>query len=163
MNLKRKNRSQGTDLFFTLSLFGVFAVSAFLLIMIGVQVYQSSVVSMEDTYSTRTSLAYVTEKIRQHDMAGSIFLEELDGKNALVLKDIVNDHTYFTYIYSDDSHLYELSVKEGNPVSSDLGEKILDVKNFSITPLADGFLEFSASDSEGNPVTLLLHLRSEDL
>lgn len=163
MNLKSKNHTQGTDLFFTLSLFGVFAVSAFLLIMIGVQVYQSSVVSMEDTYSTRTSLAYVTEKIRQHDIAGNIFLDELDGNTALVLKDTVNSDTYLTYIYSDHSHLYELSVKEGTPVSSDLGEKILDVKDFSITALSNGFLEFSASDSEGNPVTLLLHLRSEDL
>ena len=56
-----------TDLFFVLSLFGVFAVSSFTLILIGVQVYQASVSQFEDTYSTGTALSYTAEKLRQHD------------------------------------------------------------------------------------------------
>lgn len=161
MKLKQRNERSGTDLFFTLSLFGVFAACSFLLIMIGVRVYQSSVISMEDTYSTHTSLAYVAEKIRQHDRSGTIALTSLNGKNALVLEDSTEDATYLTYIYSDDEYLYELSVKEGASVSADLGEKILSVKEFSVTPAGNGFLELSACDSSGNSTHFFLHMRSE--
>lgn len=159
------NRRRGhmTDVFFTLSLFGVFAACSFILILIGVQVYQTSASQLTDTYSTRTALSYGAEKIRQHDVSGNVSLGTVDGKTALVLKDQVGDETYLTYIYSDREQLYELSVKEGTPVSSDLGEKILDVKDFSIKQKANGFIELSASDSDGIPMTLLLHLRSESM
>lgn len=163
MRLKKSSHTSATDLFFTLALFGLFAASSFLLIMIGVRVYQSSVTVMEDTYSTSTALAYVTEKIRQHDQTGAISLSQLEGQTALVLKDTVEEDSYLTYIYSDGTYLRELSVKESRPVSADLGEKILEVKNFSITDQENGFWEFSASDKNGNPVSLLLHMRSETL
>ena len=79
------------------------------------------------------------------------------------MKDTVNDETYLTYIYPYEDQLFELSVKEGIPVSPELGEKLLDVEDFSITEKGSGFLEFSASDSSGSRVRLLLHMRSDAL
>ena len=152
-----------TDLFFVLSLFGVFAVSSFTLILIGVQVYQASVSQFEDTYSTGTALSYTAEKLRQHDRENSVSLTRVGGETALVMKDTVNDETYLTYIYPYEDQLFELSVKEGIPVSPELGEKLLDVEDFSITEKDSGFLEFSASDSSGSRVRLLLHMRSDAL
>lgn len=163
MRFTKNARTSATDLFFTLALFGLFAASSFFLIIIGVRVYQSSVTVMEDTYSTGTALAYIAEKIRQHDQAGAVTLAQLEGETALVLKDTVEEESYLTYIYSDGTYLRELSVREGRPVSVDLGEKILEVEDFSITDRENGFWEFSASGKNGDPVSLLLHLRSETL
>lgn len=158
MKLKKRHM---TDLFFSLSLFGVFSVCSFMLILIGVQIYRSSASQLSSTYSTRTALSYTAEKIRQHDREDSVSLTEINGETALVTKEQIGEETYMTYIYPEDNHLCELSVKEGTTVSAELGEKILEVNNFCITEKGNGFLEISASDNDGTPVKLLIHLRSQ--
>ncbi|MFR3767717.1 MAG: DUF4860 domain-containing protein [Blautia sp.] len=158
MKLKKRHM---TDLFFSLSLFGVFSVCSFMLILIGVQIYRSSASQLSSTYSTRTALSYTAEKIRQHDREGSVSLTEINGETALVTKEQIGEETYMTYIYPEDNHLCELSVKEGTTVSAELGEKILEVNNFCITEKGNGFLEISASDNDGTPLKLLIHLRSQ--
>lgn len=158
--MKLKKRYM-TDLFFSLSLFGVFSVCSFMLILIGVQIYRSSASQLSSTYSTRTALSYTAEKIRQHDREGSVSLTEINGETALVTKEQIGEETYMTYIYPEDNHLCELSVKEGTTVSAELGEKILEVNNFCITEKGNGFLEISASDNDGTPLKLLIHLRSQ--
>lgn len=158
MKLKKRHM---TDLFFSLSLFGVFSVCSFMLILIGVQIYRSSASQLSSTYSTRTALSYTAEKIRQHDREGSVSLTEINGETALVTKEQIGEETYMTYIYPEDNHLCELSVKEGTTVSAELGEKILEVNNFCITEKGNGFLEISASDNDSTPLKLLIHLRSQ--
>lgn len=158
MKLKKRHM---TDLFFSLSLFGVFSICSFMLILIGVQIYRSSASQLSSTYSTRTALSYTAEKIRQHDREGSVSLTEINGETALVTKEQIGEETYMTYIYPEDNHLCELSVKEGTTVSAELGEKILEVNNFCITEKGNGFLEISASDNDGTPLKLLIHLRSQ--
>lgn len=158
MKLKKRHM---TDLFFSLSLFGVFSVCSFMLILIGVQIYRSSASQLSSTYSTRTALSYTAEKIRQHDRENGVSLTEINGETALVTKEQIGEETYVTYIYPEDNYLCELSVKEGTAVSAELGEKILEVNNFCITEKGNGFLEISASDNDGTPVSLLIHLRSE--
>ena len=54
-----------------------------------------------------------------------------------------------------------MSVKEGTPVSRDMGQKIIQVQDFSIEKKENGFFELSASDSRQNPLTILFHLLSE--
>ena len=148
------------DLLFTIGLFCVFAAAAFILVMIGIRAYQSTVSNMQDTFSTRTAVSYVAEKLRQHDTDGGAALGEVDGLPALVLSDQVGQDTYLTYIYADGEALYELTVREGADVSASLGEQILQVKDFTITDAGDGFYAFSASDSGGRTVRFLTHLRS---
>ena len=150
------------DILFTLSLFFVFTVSAFLIVLIGSDVYQSTAVQLEDTYSTRTSAAYVTEKIRQHDSAGCISLTDLDGRPALLLTDNISGTVYETYIYSDGNSIFELMVREGTPVTPHMGQEILKADGFTFTEKPGGFLELSVNDVEGNPHSILFHLRSTE-
>lgn len=152
--------SHVVDFFFALSLFCVFTAAAFLVVVIGADVYQSTAAHLEDTYSTRTSLAYVVEKIRQHDSYGSISLTTLDGETALLLLDTANGTVYETYIYSDGSHILELTVSQGTKPSVSLGQPILDVSDFTFTEKTGGFLELSVKDTQGNTQTVLLHPRS---
>lgn len=159
--MKPRNRTHVTDILFTLSLFCLFTACAFLVVLTGIQVYRTTVSDMEDNYSSKTALSYVTEKIRQHDFAGGVSVVSLKGENVLVLKDQADGETYLTYIYAYEDYLWELSVKEGTPVSRDMGQKIIQVQDFSIEKKENGFFELSASDSRQNPLTILFHLRSE--
>lgn len=157
----QKSESHTSDLIFTLGLFCVFAASAFLLVMIGVQVYQTTARHMQDTYSTRTALSYVAEKLRRHDRSGAVELTELEGVSALRLTDQVGDALYDTYIYSDGEYLREMTVRRGAEPGLALGEKVLQVSGFAMRMTEQGFLEFSAGDSQGRTVRLLMHLRSD--
>ncbi len=160
MGKKGTDQSHTTDLLFTLGLFCVFAATAFILVMIGIQVYRSTAGQMQDTFSTRTAVSYVAEKLRQHDTAGGVSMGEIEGSPALVLRDEVNGAAYLTYIYSDGETLYELTIREGTAVTAAMGEDIMAVQDFTIAGSGDGFYEFSASDSEGRTVRYLAHLRS---
>lgn len=161
-----KNRRQYPvhviDFLFVLSLFCVFTVSAFLVVAIGARVYRSTADHMEDTYSTRTALSYVAEKIRRHDESGLVSLSSLEGHPALLLKDQEAGKTYITYLYADGERLLEFTAAEGSEVSADMGQEIIAVKDFSITGRENGFILLSAKASDGNPVSLFLHLRNSD-
>ena len=157
MKVKKNDRTHTMDLLFTLVLFCIFAICAFLVVMLGSGVYQETVRNMEDTYSTGTALSYVTEKIRHHDIDGNIFLADMDGETALLLLDETDGEIYETYIYPRGDHLCELVVRSGTEISAAMGEEILDVKDFTITEKAGGFLELSAGDTRGNTVKCLVH------
>lgn len=160
MGKNDRTQTHTADLLFTIGLFCVFAAAAFILVMIGVRAYQSTVEHMQDTFSTRTAVSYVAEKLRQHDTDGGAELGQVEGLPALVLHDQLGGESYLTYIYADDQTLYELTVRDGAAVTADMGEQILQVRDFTITDAGSGFYEFSASDSGGRTVRFLTHLRS---
>lgn len=160
--MKDNDRLQAhtADFLFTLGLFSLFAAAAFLLVMIDIHVYKSTVESMQDTYTTRTAISYVAEKLRRHDAGGAVSLGEVEGLPALIFSDDMAGSTYLTYIYADSETLYELTVREGTAVTAAMGEEILRVKDFTVTDAGNGFFAFSASDSRGDPVRYLTHPRS---
>ena len=160
MGKTRSGQSHTTDLLFTVGLFCLFAAAAFILVMIGIGAYQHTVEQMQDTYSTRTAVSYVAEKLRQHDESGGVSLGQVEDYPALVLLDDVDGTPYVTYIYSDGETLFELTVREGTAVTADLGEPILAVKDFTISDAGNGFYEFSASAADGSTVRYLTHPRA---
>ena len=161
MGKNGSDQTHTTDLMFTLGLFCVFAAAAFILVMIGIQAYRSTADQMQDTYSTRTAISYVAEKLRQHDADGGAYLGQVEGAPALVLRDDVGGTGYLTYICAGGETLYELTVREDTAVTASMGEDIMAVQDFTIADSGDGFYAFSASDSEGRTVRYLTHLRSD--
>lgn len=160
MRFQKHRSTHMIDFLFALSLFCVFALCAFIVVAIGAGVYRSTVRYMGDTYSTRTALSYVTEKLRQHDAEGLVSIGEVDGRTALILRDELDETDYVTYIYSDDSRILELTVQEGTEVSAQMGQEIIEVRDFSIAEEDDGFIRLSATGTDGNAVSLYVHLRS---
>lgn len=153
-------RASFTDLFFALGLFCVFTVCALLLVGIGLRAYRGTVTQMQDTYSTRTALAYVTEKVRQHDTAGAVCLAEVEDTPALRLTDTVGEETYYTYIYADGSRLLELTVRADAAPARALGEPIFEVKDLTMEDAGGGFWRFSAAGSGGGTMQCLVRLHS---
>ena len=158
--MDKNTRTHTADLLFTIGLFCVFAAAAFILVTIGVQAYRNTTRHMQDTFSTRTALSYVAEKLRQHDVSGGAALGRIEDCPALVLYDQLGNDAYCTYIYSDGEALYELTVREGTDVTASMGSRIMQVRDFTVADAGSGFYEFSASDSDGHTVRYLAHQRS---
>ena len=63
---KLKSRSHQADSFFVMLLF-FFALTAFILVLIGVKQYKYTANAMNYNYEVRTVTSYLREKVRQND------------------------------------------------------------------------------------------------
>ena len=103
------------DFLFTLALFCVFAASALMVVVIGANVYRQTVRGMDSNYDSRTSLTYLTEKVRQNDAANAVTIRSVGDSPALVLSQQAGERIYETWIYVYDGYLRELD-PTGNKV-----------------------------------------------
>lgn len=145
------------DMLFLLTLFLVFALSAFMLISLGANIYQKTADRMESNYSLRTSFSYVTEKLRQSDREGAVQIGSFDGCPALILSQEIEGEVYLTYLYEDGGYLKELFAKSGNQLSKDAGRNIFPVREFSLEMLPGSLYRFTLIRTDGNATTLYLH------
>ena len=146
MNIKRKEKSV-IDVIFIISVFGVFIVSALLVVLFGARIYKKTVSDMDKNYSSRTALAYISENINQHDYKGGVEIELKDGTPFLRLHELSTTDEYSTYIYSDDGYLKELTIKDDVEFTPTVGKEILKVRNFTATKESDSLYRFNIIDS----------------
>lgn len=120
------------DKMFLIILFATFAICAFLLIMLGANVYSNTASAMNENYEKRIDISYVTEKIRQWDETESLSIGKFHDKTALIHTETVNGRKYFTYIYQQKGALRELMVREGLDTRKMQGEEIVRAHGFEI-------------------------------
>lgn len=149
------------DILFVLALFGVFTVSALMLVTIGSEVYRHTVNDMSSNYETRTSIAYITEKIRQNDniiaddttyTSENISISTLDGEPALMLAQNIDGETYCTYLYLHEGYLKELFMRSGNYLGDETlaaGQEIMELSAFTMEQVSDNLLSIQLSTPEG--------------
>jgi hypothetical protein len=143
---------------FTITLLGVFALAALFVAVMGAQVYAHSADKMQANFDTRTSLVYIAEKVRQ--CPGENFsIEQLDGADALVLREQHEDRDYESWIYVYDEKMYEVLIASGNTVSPGDGEAIMDLKSMKVE--YDGsLLTITVENPEGGKDSLTLSRRT---
>ncbi len=160
MELGNKNRHV-IDTVFILCLMLLFILSALSVITIGAGVYKRNVNTMSDNYSNRIACAYITEKIRQSDNLGRVYVDNLFDQNTLVLQNEVNGQLYNTYIYDYNGYLMELyanaDIKEIFPQS---GQKIMEITSFDIEEVSDTLLNVQFVLDNGNNETIYIAKRS---
>ena len=141
-NRQRRGRGAGhgaSSLLFVLVLFGVMLLIGVMLITMGAGVYENVLTAMDDNDEYRTAGAYIRQKVRQAGDAGAISTGELDGCDAIVIRESIGGETYLTYLYCDDGSLKELLIREGNEsVSASAGSDILDLSDMSVSASEDG-------------------------
>lgn len=137
------------DFLFTLVLFLLFTASALIVVQVGANIYQSTVESMTSNYDVRTSLTYITQKIRQNDNVDSIYISKIQGKEALVITQTIDDREFQTWIYHDDDSLKELFTEKGNPLYLDDGREIMSLANLAMTCDNSGIYTFTTTDDKG--------------
>lgn len=153
MNFKKENRHM-IDILFVISLFCVFAFSALMLVIIGADVYKNTVTHMDENYTTRTSYAYLSEKIRQKDNLSGISIVQFGDGDALALSEEIADNRYYTYLYLYDGSLRELFSATPESLGPEAGQKIMDCTSFTITEERSGLYHFHLEGKNGHTTDL---------
>lgn len=148
------------DSIFIMLLFFLFALTAFVLIMIGVRQYKATANAMDYNYEIRTVTSYLREKTRQNSSNSSISIETIDGTNALCLKNTLNNTIYNTYIYYYDGSLREMYIQDGTPFTLNLGQQIVTISGFDMVKTDDGLIIVTISDSFGGTTDMYLSANS---
>ena len=155
MNNRSENRHT-IDFLFVIALLFLFAFMAIMLIALGASVYQRNVSLMEKNYETRTSYAYVTEKIRQADATGNLQIGTIDQLPALLLYQEINDVSYTTYLYQYNGKLTELLARTGSSLPAGSGQPIIPVKDFKIDRIADRLYCITVTEPDDSNISIYL-------
>ena len=151
-----------TDVLFTLTLFAVFAAASLMVVFIGADVYSSTISRADTSFEINSSLSFVTTKIRQHDTADAVRLDNVSGIPALVLTQEIGDAYFETWIYHYDGVLREIFINRENADALWLGagQPLASVYHFSFEKPAAGLIEISAISESGLHARTLVALVS---
>ena len=142
----------------------LFAFSSLILVSLGASVYEKNVSDMQGASAERTAYAYLTQKVRQGDVAGRIRVGSFpgsEGVDALIFSREIREDIYETYLYAHDGNLCELTVRQSADASPAMGAAIFPVDRFSVTEDAQtkGLLHIELeTGKDGPPVTQILEL-----
>ena len=153
--MNRKNSRHMIDILFTLALFGVFAICALMVVMMGAEVYRKGVQDMQNNFDTRTSLSYIATKLRRGDTQGAIATEKIGDESALVIVESIGGTEYATWIYCYEGSLREVyTLKELTPLPSD-GQTIMNIEAIEITDALNGAIMITAHLPSGEVESML--------
>lgn len=161
MNLN-KPKNHVINYVFIVGLFLVFTATALVVVVIGVNVYESTINNMNQNYTTRTSLTYVGEKIRQNDSRGSISVGEIEGASALMIEKEIDSVSYVTYIYAYEGKLKELFIKKDQPFLPGDGQSIMEISSFKITKPSNNLIRIETNDINGKKLETFINLHSSN-
>lgn len=153
-------RSLKIDSVFVIALFTMFAVTAFLLILIGAKQYQHTADAMDANYESRTISSYLTEKLRQNDCMGNVTISQIDGIDALAITTMENDVTYITYIYYYKDALREIVVNEQSVFSLETGQEIIKTGGFLAEMVHDDLIKITITTTDHGLQILYLPIHS---
>ena len=155
---EKENGRHMIDLLFVLSLFCVFAVSSVVLILFGADIYNKTVSSMNDNYASRTSVAYITEKIRQSDIYDSIRIDDSLGYERLLMARNINGMEYATSLYEYDGYLYELFARTDIELPIDAGQQVIALTALNFEFVSDNLLKVTFCDESEKETELFINL-----
>lgn len=158
----KKSRS-GAEQLYPALLFFVFLLCTVFTILIGSRVYENIRERDRLSFETDTALAYITNKVRQGDIADSIAVREENGQQFLVFTSVFDGIEYETLIYHMDGGLYELFALAENDLDVTAGQRIMDcdVMQFALEKTSDDNSMLHITLGETRHVDLLLRSTQE--
>lgn len=142
----RKNNSS-IDTIAVLLLYLLFSMLVIFTFVAGIKAYRSVRDRNNSNYSLRTTLQYVSNKVKSYQNRGAVSIGELNGKDALVIKEEIEGRTFNTYIYEDERRLYELFIEDNTQVDLSWGVEINKIERFDLEKLSDGLIKISSGAS----------------
>ncbi|WP_022769527.1 MULTISPECIES: DUF4860 domain-containing protein [unclassified Butyrivibrio] len=159
----KKKDKHVIDSVFVICLMLLFVLCALSVIAIGASIYQKNVSAMASNNSHRIASAYITEKVRQSDINGTVRVKELFGENVLAMSKEVNGELYTTYIYDYDGQLMELMARDSlEVVYPQSGQKIMDIKSLEIEEVSDRMFSIEVVLEDGTEDFLYITKRSTE-
>ncbi len=160
---QKKKDKHVIDSVFVICLMLLFVLCALSVIAIGASIYQKNVSAMASNNSHRIASAYITEKVRQADIDGTVRVKELFGENVLAMSKEVNGELYTTYIYDFDGQLMELMARDSlEVVYPQSGQKIMDIKSLEIEEVSDRMFSIEVVLEDGTEDFLYITKRSTE-
>ncbi len=142
------SKSLTVDMIFVLALFSVYTLSSLFLAVIGADVYRNNADFSESNYNVRTSVLYLTEKVRQSENVDRVSIGTVNGLDALVLSQVIGEDVYNTWIYTEEGYLCEVLTGEGMEIVPGIGQKIMPINSMSFDLDDKGLLSIGVTDSK---------------
>lgn len=168
-NIKTEKKShlhientQMADLIFTMTLFCIFAICAVFVVIMGAKVYQNTTESMNQNFTARTAVAYVSEKMRQRDIEGSVRVMNIDGTSVLSMVRQYDISSVYSYVYVRDGYLQELTLTGITEPDLSMGSRILKVQNMTAEEISKGLVKIIITGETGEKDTFFLAAKCDD-
>ena len=152
----KKNHS--INMMFTILLLGIFALTAIFSAVMGATVYANSAEKLQANFDTRTSLIYLSEKIRTNP-SDDYDVREVDGNTALVLTEKLGDYVFESWIFVSNERLCEITVMQGDTVVPGTAQQIMDLRSLDAQK-KDGGIEITVVTVAGDVNTTFISGRS---
>ncbi|MCL2538820.1 MAG: DUF4860 domain-containing protein [Oscillospiraceae bacterium] len=153
------SKFKSVDIMFALMLFSVFVMAVLMVLLSGGRVYKDTVEDISARYEGRTSIAYLTTKLRRCDAVEGVRVGEFAGAQALFLSEYGEDgRQYETIIYEHEGSLKEQNVEKGISFSPGAGLTILEVKSVSFS-VKGGDTVLIEYETANGAFTAFVHLR----
>lgn len=130
-------KSAGYDVILGLALVCVFAACLLLALTAGAGIYKDVSAVMDEQFTSRTALGYVTAKLHQSDVSGAVSITRLDGVEALHISEEIDGAEYSTYVYCWDGSIMELFCPAGESLLPSDGERVADALELDFTAQGD--------------------------
>jgi hypothetical protein len=143
---------------FTILLLGIFALTAVFVAVMGAKVYANSADKMHANFETRTSIVYLSEKIRTCP-GDDYSIREVNGNTALVLSEEIGGNVYESWVFVYKERLCEATIMKGDTVLPGTAQQIMDLKSFQ-AELKDGGIELSVVTIAGDLSTTFISGRT---
>ena len=159
MAVKRIDHSRsGAEQLFPALLFFVFLLCTIFTILIGSRVYENIRERDNLSFHTDTALAYISNKVRQGDIADFVSIREVEDCQVLVLTSDYDGIFFETWIYQADGALWELFTQQDSGVDLSSGQLIMecDPVSFSLETNKHGNTLLTISLDGGREAKVLL-------
>lgn len=144
---------------FAMALFGLFAASVLMVLMLGAKSYQGLVTTTKESYEERICLQYIATKVSHYSGDGAVSVTQFGDGGALVLKETLDGWDYVTYLYLHDGQVKELFCEADVELGPDAGFAIMDVEGLTIGLSQENLLYLTCTGSGG---TAELYLEIQD-
>ena len=142
-----------TEIMFVITLFFLYTICTMLLSMMVADTYRKGADRSERNYNMRTSVLYLTEKVRQTDAAEGISVRQTSQGDALVLGMSAEGERYETWIYVEDGYLCEVLLSKGADIAPGIGQKIMPLSSLNLQLGQEGLLQICVTDQTGETYT----------
>ena len=122
-------------------------------------IYERIAQSSAQSADRRVTAMFVAAKVRQNDVLGCVRVEDLEGCDALVLRESLGTGEFCTWIYCHDGWLYEILVPEKVTLRPGDGEKLIRAQEMRLQ-LEEGLLSIDIVDGHGQSSSGSIMLRS---
>ena len=112
----------------------LFSLGIFLLAAASTTTYESLVDQKNTSEDLRIASSYLVTKIRQNDRLSGVSIDRVtfDKKDTLIIKEIIEEEIYVTWIYVSEGILREVTILEGVSPSDDLSFEIANIDKLEL-------------------------------